>query len=134
MCPLKVREFKNGRKEIIKNKDHPVYEKWDALISRIHFSPAYATTRLTFPWKGFYLPAGNISNHRDKYAFFAFVYATHLTLGALSLWPLDASSRYQLDQKDPLRHYTLDNVKWLERSDNMANKPSFGKDKGTYII
>jgi hypothetical protein len=35
--------------------------------------------------------------------------------------------------KDPLRLYTIDNVRWLERSDNMANKPSFRKDSGTYV-
>jgi hypothetical protein len=57
MCPLKVREFKNGRKEIIKNKDYPVYEKWDALISRIHFSPAYATTRLNLSLEGLLPPS-----------------------------------------------------------------------------
>jgi hypothetical protein len=132
-CPLKLKQYKNGRKEVVKNKDHPVYEKWESLINRIHFNSSYATTRLTFPWKGFYLPGGRISSHRDKYAFFSFVYTTDLTLGALPPWPLDASSHYQLDRKDPLRHYTLDNVRWLERSDNMANKPSFGKDAGTLI-
>jgi hypothetical protein len=132
-CPLKLREYKNGRKEIIKNKDHPVYEKWEPLINRIHFSTSYATTRLTFPWKGFYLPGGRVSSHRDKYASFAFVYTTDLTLGALPLWPLDVSSHYQLDRKDPLRHYTLYNVRWLERSDKMANKPSLEKDNGTLI-
>jgi hypothetical protein len=116
-CPLKLLSYKNGKREIVKNKAHPVFEKWDSLISRTHFSPAYASTRITFPWKGFYMPAGKISSHRDKYAFFAFVYATDLTLGALPLWPLDSASHYQLDRKDPLRHYTLDNVHWLEKSD-----------------
>jgi hypothetical protein len=123
-CPLKLREFKNDRKEIKKNKDHPAFEKWDSLISRTHFDKAYAKTRVTFPWKGFYLPGGHVLNHRDKYAFFAFAYATDLTLGALPLWPLDASAQFQLDKKDPLRHYTSDNVRRLERSDNIANKPS----------
>lgn len=132
-CPLKLRQYKNGRKEVVKNKDHLVYEKWELLINWIHFNSSYATTRLTFPWKGFYLPGGRISSHRDKYAFFSFVYTTDLTLGALPLWPLDASSHYQLDRKDPLRHYTVDNVRWLERSDNMANKPSFGKDSETFV-
>lgn len=132
-CPFKLREYKNGRKEVIKNKSHPLFEKWDSLINRTHFNTAYSTTRLTFPWKGFYLPGGRISNHRDKYAFLAFTYAADLFLGALPLWPLDASAQFQLDRKDPLRHYTLDNVCWLERSDNMANKPSLGKEKGTYV-
>jgi hypothetical protein len=129
-CPLKVREYKNGRKEVIKNKEHPLFEKWDSLINRTHFNTAYSTTCLTFSWKGFYLPGGRISNHRD---IFAFSYAADLFLGALPLWPLNASSQFQLDRKDPLRHYTLDNVRWLERSDNMANKPSFGKENGTYV-
>jgi hypothetical protein len=132
-CPLKLRQYKNGRKEVVKNKDHPVYEKWESLINRIHFNSSYATTCLTFPWKGFYLPEGRISSHRDKYAFFSFVHTTDLTLGALPLWPLDASSHYQLDRNDPLRHYTVDNVRWLEKSDNMANIPSFGKDSRTLI-
>jgi hypothetical protein len=89
---------------------------------------------LTFPWKGYYLPRGRIAKHGDKYAFFAFVYATDLTLGALPLWPLDASAQFQLDRKDPLRHYTLDNVGWLEWSDNMANKLALEKDHvGTFV-
>jgi hypothetical protein len=108
-CPLKIRSYKNGRKEVVKNTHHPVHKKWDSLISRIHFDKAYATTRLTFPWKGFYLPGGRISNHRDKYAFFAFAYSMDLFLGSLPLWPLHASSQFQLDRKDPLRHYTIDN-------------------------
>jgi hypothetical protein len=132
-CPLKLREYKNGRKEIVKNTKHPAFKKWDSLISRTHFNKAYATTRVTFPWKGSYLPGGHVLNHRDKYGFFAFVYATDLTLGALPLWPLDASAQFQLDRKDPLRHYTLDNIRWLERSDNMASKPAFTKTQGTFI-
>lgn len=132
-CPLKLKVYKNGRQDVTKNKNHPAFEKWDALVSRVHFNTAYSTTRLTFPWKGFYLPGARISNHRDKYAFFAFAYATDLFLGALPLWPLDAAAQFQLDRKDPLRHYTLDNVRWLERSDNMANKPSFQKEAGTYV-
>lgn len=108
--PLKLREYKNGRSEVVKNTDHPAYDKWESLINRVHFDPAYATTRLTFGWKGFYLPKGKISSQRDKYAFFTFAYVTDLFLGALPLWPLDASSQFQLDRKDPLRHYTIDNV------------------------
>jgi hypothetical protein len=106
----------------VKNKDHPVYENWDSLVSRTHFDKAYATTMITFPWKGFYMPGGHILSHRDKCSFFSFTCATDLILGALALWPLDASAHFQLDRKDPLRHYMLDNVRWLERSDNMANK------------
>jgi hypothetical protein len=68
-----------------------------------------------------------------KYAFFAFVYSIDLFLGALPLWPTKLSSEYQLDRKDPLRHYTLDIVRWLSKSDNMANKPSTGKEKGTFF-
>jgi hypothetical protein len=132
-CPLKVRTYKSGQRDIVKNKEHPVYEKWDSHISRTHFDEAYATTRVTFPWKGFYMPRGHVLSHRDKYAFFSFVYATDLALGALPLWPLDAFSDFQLDRKDPLRHYTLGNVCWLERLDNMDNKPFFGKNSGTYV-
>lgn len=104
-----------------------------ALVSRVHFNAAYSTTRLTFPWKGFYLPNRRICNHRDKYAFFAFAYATYLFLGALPLWPLEASAHFQFDRKDPLKHYTLDNVRWLKRSDNMANNPSLGKNQGKFV-
>jgi hypothetical protein len=79
------------------------------------------------------MPKGKVSNVRDKYAFFAFVYSVDLFLGALPLWPTKFSSEYQLDRKDPLRHYTLDNVRWLSKSDNMANKPPNGKEKGTFF-
>jgi hypothetical protein len=55
-----------------------------------------------------------------------------LFLGALPLWPLDSSTRFQLDRKDPMRHcYSIDNVRWLSKSDNVANKPSKGKDGGS---
>jgi hypothetical protein len=30
-----------------------------------------------------------------------------------------------------MRHYTIDNERWLGKQDNVANKPSHGKDKGT---
>jgi hypothetical protein len=96
-CPLIVREYKNGKREVIKNTNHPVYDKWDALIRRTNFDPSYATTRNTFPWKGFYSPKGKVTSQRDKYAFFSFVYATNLFLGALPLWPLNMSSQFQLD-------------------------------------
>lgn len=46
---------------------------------------------------------------------------------------MDALARFQLDRKDPLRHYTLDNVRWLERPNNMANKPAFTRNPGTFI-
>lgn len=81
-CPLKlIRQNKNGRKEIVKNRNHPqaVYEKWESLNNRFCFNASYASTRLTFPWKGFYLLGGKVSSHRDKYAFFPFVYAIDLT-------------------------------------------------------
>lgn len=133
MCPLKVKSYKNGKRRVMKNKEHPAYEKWESLISRTHFDPAYATTRITFPWKGYYLPTGKICNLRDKYAFFAFVYSTDLVLGALPLWPTAYCSEFQLVRRDPMRHYTLDNVRWLSRSDNMANKPANGQDKGSFI-
>jgi hypothetical protein len=55
-CPLKLKSYKNGKHRVMKNKDHPTYEKWESLIYRTHFDPAYATTRVTFPWKGYYLP------------------------------------------------------------------------------
>lgn len=44
------------------------------------------------------------------------------------------SSQYQLDQKDPMRHYTIDHVCWLGKSDNVASKPSHGKDKGSTLF
>jgi hypothetical protein len=62
LCPLKLRSYKNGRTEVVKNKAHPAFEKWDSLISRTHFDKGYTRiidkgyTRITFPWKGFYLP------------------------------------------------------------------------------
>jgi hypothetical protein len=133
ICLLKVKAYKNGKQKVMKNKAHPVYEKWDSLISRTHFDAAYATTRVTFPWKGFYLPKGKICNQRDKYALFAFAYSIDLFLGALSLWPTDYCTEFQLDRKDSMRHYTLDNVRWLSRSDNMANKPFNGQEKSTFI-
>jgi hypothetical protein len=49
ICPLKVKAYKNGKQKVMKNKAHPVYKKWDSLISRTHFDAAYATTRVTFP-------------------------------------------------------------------------------------
>lgn len=131
ICPLRVRSFLNGKRLVIKNTNHPAYEKWNSLISRTHHDPAYATTRITFPWKGFYLPKGKVSNVRDKYAFFAFAYSLDLFLGALPLWLTKFSSEFQLDRKDPMRHYTLDNVRWLSKSDNMAHKPSTGQEKGS---
>jgi hypothetical protein len=132
-CPLRVRDYKNGKREVLKNTSHPVYDKWDSLLKRIHSDPAYSTTRLTFNWKGFYMPKGKICSIRDKYTFFAFAYSTDLLLGALPLWPLDTSARFQLDRKDPMRHYTIDNIRWLGKSDNVANKPSTGKEGGTYF-
>jgi hypothetical protein len=130
-CPLKVRTYKNGKREVLKNNDHPIYDKWDSLLRRTQFDESYASTRLTFPWKGFYLPKGKVNTIRDKYAFFAFAYFTDLILGALPLWPLPMSSQFQLDRKDPMLHYTLDNVRWLNKSDNVANKPSSGKQNGS---
>jgi hypothetical protein len=44
VCPLLTREYKNGRKEVVKNKHHQVFEKWNSLVSTVHFSPAYSTT------------------------------------------------------------------------------------------
>jgi hypothetical protein len=38
ICPLKARDYKNGRRDVIKNKDHPAFEKWDALVSRFQRS------------------------------------------------------------------------------------------------
>jgi hypothetical protein len=68
-CPFKVRSYLNGKKLVVKNTEHPLYDKWDSLISRTHHDPAYATTRITFSWKGFYMPKGKVNNVRDKYAF-----------------------------------------------------------------
>lgn len=130
-CPLREKRYKNGKVEVLKNTEHPAYDKWDSLLRRIHSDPAYATTRLTFAWKGYYMPRGKISSQRDKYAFFSFAYSMDLFLGALPLWPLPMCSQFQLDRKDPHRHYTVDNVRWLSKSDNMANKPSYGRQEGT---
>lgn len=130
-CPLKVRSYKNGKREVLKNTCHPAYDKWDSLPKRIHSDPAYSTTRLTFAWKGFYMPKGKVCSTRDKYAFFAFAYSMDLFLGALPLWPLDTSAQFQLDRKDPMRHYTIDNVRWLSKCDNVANKPSTGRSAGS---
>jgi hypothetical protein len=129
--PFRKRIYKNGKREFLKNIAHPVYDKWDSLIRRTNSDPAYATTRITFPWKGSYMPQGRLTSQREKYAFFSFVYATDLLLGALPLWPLPMCSEFQLDRKDPMRHYTIDNIRWLNKSDNVANKPSTGKGNGT---
>jgi hypothetical protein len=102
--PFKLQTTKKGKQTVLKNTTHPLYEKWDALPKRVHFDKEYSTTRLTFPWKGFYSPGG-LSSTRDKYAFFSFVYCMDLFLGELPLWPLDTSSNFQLDRKDPMRHY-----------------------------
>jgi hypothetical protein len=32
-----------------------------------------------------------------------------------------------------MRHYTLDNVRWLGKSDNVANKPSNGKASNSFF-
>lgn len=130
---MSVQSYLNGKRLVVKNTEHPLYDKWDSLISRTHHDPAYATTGISFSWKGLYMPKGKVSNTRDKYAFFAFVYSIDLFLGALPLWPTKFSSEFQLDRKDRLRHYTLDNVRWLSKSDNMANKPSTVKEKGTFF-
>jgi hypothetical protein len=130
-CPLKLRTYRNGRKDVLKNTDHHAYEKWDSLLKRVFFDDSYLTTRITFPWKGFYMP--KITSQRDKYAFFSFVYTTDLFLGALPLWPLPMSSQFQLDRKDPMRHFTVDNVRWLSKSDNVANEPFNGKDRGGHF-
>jgi hypothetical protein len=67
------------------------------------------------------------------------VYRADLFLGALLVTLAFgclctiSTSKFELDRMDPLQHHTLDNVRWLERSDNMANKPSFEKDSGTYV-
>jgi hypothetical protein len=133
-CPLRVHTYQNGKREVLKNTAHPFYEKsWDALLNRTHFDEAYSTTRNTFPLKGLDMPKGKVTSPRDKYAFFSFVYATDLFLGALPLWPLPMSARCQLDRKDPMRHYTVDNIRWLGKSDNIANKPSTGKQNGTFL-
>jgi hypothetical protein len=123
--PFKLQATKKGKQTVLNNTTHPLYEKWDALQKRVHSDKEYSTTRLTFPWKGFYCPSA-LSSIRNKYAFFSFVYCMDLFLGALPLWPLDTSSNFQLDRKDPMRHYTLDNVRWLNKPDNVANKPSTG--------
>lgn len=47
-CPLRVREYKNGKREVLKNTNHPAYDKWDSLLKRVHSDPAYSTTRITF--------------------------------------------------------------------------------------
>jgi hypothetical protein len=34
---------------------------------------------------------------------------------------------------DPMRYYTIDNIRWLSKSDNVANKPSTGRTNGTHF-
>lgn len=80
------------------------------------------------------MPHGRIVSQRDKYALFSFVYVTDLFLGALPLWPLPMCSEFQLDRKDPMRHYTINNIRWLNKSDNVANKPSTGKGNGNTLF
>jgi hypothetical protein len=59
----------------------------------------------------------------DKYAWFSFAYTCDLLLGPLPLFPTEAHRQFQLDRIDTIRHYTIDNVRWLSKSDNIANKP-----------
>jgi hypothetical protein len=120
--PFKLQTTRRGMQTVLKNTAHPLYEKWNALQKRVHFDQEYSTTRLTIPWKGFYSPGG-LSSTRDKYVFFYFVYCMDLFLGALPLWPLNTSSNIQLDRRDSIRHYTLDNVRWLNKPDNVATSP-----------
>jgi hypothetical protein len=62
------------------NRDHPLYDKWLYLLSRIFLAESgYRTTRLTFPWRGFYL--SNRINGKDKYAWCSFVMCMDLFLG-----------------------------------------------------
>jgi hypothetical protein len=60
---------------------------------------------------------------RDKYACFSFVYACDLLLDPLPLFPKEAHRQFQLDRIGTSRHYTIDNIRWLSKSDNIANKP-----------
>jgi hypothetical protein len=106
------------------NRDHPLYDKWLYLLSRIFSAESgYCTTQLTFPWRGFYLPSK--TNGKDKYAWCSFVMCMDLFLGPIPGYPnIDTYSLYQLDRVDFNRHYTIDNVKWMDKANNIANKPA----------
>lgn len=110
---------KTGFIEVVKNTDHPLFDKWYDLVSRVFDkSEAYSTTRITFAWRGFCWPGSKVFSTRDKYAWFAFAYSCDLLLGPLPLYPADAHRQFQLDRLDTSRHIcTLDNVRWLSKSD-----------------
>jgi hypothetical protein len=115
---------KTGFTEVIKNSRHPLYDKWYDLVSRcFDKNESYSTTRLTFSWRGFCLLGSWVFSTRDKYAWFSFAYTCNLLLGPLPLFPTEAHRQFQLDRIDTTRHYTVDNVRWLSKSDNIANKP-----------
>jgi hypothetical protein len=115
---------KTGFTEVIKNSRQPLYDKWYDLVSRcFDKNGSYSTTRLTFSWRGFCLPGSRVFSTRDKYAWFSFAYTCDLLLGPLPLFPTEAHRQFQLDRIDTTRHYTVDNVRWLSKSDNIANKP-----------
>jgi hypothetical protein len=113
------------------NRDHPLYDKWLNLLSRIFSAESgYCTTRLMFPWRGFYLP--NKTNGNDKYAWCSFVMCMDLFLGPIPGYPdIDTYSLYQLDRVNSNRHYTIDNVRWMDKANNIANKPA-GVDDGSH--
>lgn len=121
---LKKTIKKTGFIEVVKNSKHPLFDKWYNLVSRcFDKSEAYSTTRLTFPWRGFCWLGSRVFSTRDKYAWFSFAYTCDLLLGPLPLFPREAHKQFQLDRIDTTRHYTIDNVGWLSKSDNIANKP-----------
>jgi hypothetical protein len=106
----------------VANTKHPLHEKWTYLLQRLFAAgQGYDTTRVTFSWKGFYLPG--LTSGKDKYAWCSFVYMVDLFLGPTHGYPNeDIYPLYQIDRVDSSRHYTLDNIRWLDKADNIANK------------
>jgi hypothetical protein len=48
-----------------------------------------------------------------------------LFLGPIPGYPnIGTYSLYQLDRVDSNRHYTIDNVRWMDKANNIANKPA----------
>jgi hypothetical protein len=56
-----------------------------------------------------------------------------LFLGPLSGYPdVSTYTLYQLDRVDSNRHYTIDNVRWIDKANNIVNQPA-GKDDWLHL-
>jgi hypothetical protein len=116
---------KNGNRcRFVANTKHSLHEKWTHLLQRLFAAgQGCDTIRVTFSLKGFYLPG--LTSGKDKCAWCSFVYMVDLFLGPIpgytneDIYPL-----CQIDWVDSSRHYTLDNIRWLDN--NIANKPHRG--------